>query len=165
MYSYYMKKFYFSDGVFIILFLFVFSSLLQADEKKDDYKFSFYPEAGILFGSPAFPNFSAGYWFGPFGLRVSGMYNERHMNGIQFDAAFKLSDSRKFMHSIGAAVGRSQDPGCDYSYAGPAYSFNYKGFFLEAGVSKVFNVQRGDFSDLPYWVIFQVGYMWRFLPE
>ena len=70
MYSYYMKKFYFSDGVFIILFLFVFSSLLQADEKKDDYKFSFYPEAGILFGTPAFPNVSAGYWFGPFGLRV-----------------------------------------------------------------------------------------------
>ena len=63
------------------------------------------------------------------------------------------------------AIGKSQNRGCEYFYTGPMYDLTYNKLFVEIGVGKVFNVIRGDFSDLPYWVIIQVGYVHRFLPN
>lgn len=93
------------------------------------------------------------------------MYLSKYTNGIQFNLGYKLSDNAKTRHNFGIAIGRSQDPGCDYSYLGPVYDLSYRWFFLEIGVGKVIQVRRGDFSSLPYWVILQIGYIHRFLSE
>ena len=152
---------------FIIL---AFSSIYgsaekQVENRQKNLKKDSYFEVGIFLGSPAFFNAGFGYWFGPVGLRLSGTYLSKDTNGIQFNLEYKLSDNAKIRHNLGIAVGRAQDPGCDYSYFGPVYDFTYKSFFLEIGAGKVFNVRRGDFSDLPYWIILQIGYVHRFFPK
>ena len=124
-----------------------------------------YVETGLLGGMPACFNLTAAYHYKPIGIRVSGGYLNDNSNGIQFNLNYKISDNYKIRHNIGIAVGRSQDTGCDFCYAGPVYDLTYKRIFVELGVGKVFEVRRGDFSDLPYWVIFQVGYVHRFLPK
>ena len=151
----------------ILTFLFTFSINGLAQEQVEKSlkisKKNSYFEAGVVIGSPSFFNGTIGYWFGPVGLRVSGMYSDESMNGIQFNLGYKLKDNAGTLRNLGIAVGRAQDPGCDYSYLGPVYDLNKKRFFLEIGVGKVFNVKRGDFSSLPYWAIFQIGYMYRFI--
>lgn len=145
---------------------FSISSLAQEQVEKGpkSLKGNLYFEVGAIVGSPAYFNGAIGYWFGPVGSRLSGAYLGRFLNGIQFNLGYKLWDSANTLHNLGIAAGRSQDAGCDYSYLGPVYDLNYKRFFLEIGGGKVFNVRRGDFSSLPYWVILQIGYMYRFIP-
>jgi hypothetical protein len=150
--------------IIIIFFSFFFYSIQSCalEHSNEDLKSVWYFEAGGILGSPSIGGI-VGYWFGPVGIRVSGGYQEKRMNGIQFNLGYKLTDNNKTRHAVGVALGRSQDRGCDYSYLGPVYDLNYKWFFLEIGVGKVFNVKRGDFSDLPWWIILQVGYMHRFI--
>lgn len=150
--------------VLIFAVTFDISSLAQEKLEKGpkSLKANSYFEAGAIVGSPSFLNGAVGYWFGPVGLRVSGGYSDRFQNGIQFNLGYKLCDNDRILRNLGIAVGRSQDLGCDYSYWGPVYDLNKKKFFLEIGVGRVFNVKRGDFSSLPYWIIFQIGYMYRF---
>ncbi len=119
-------------------------------------------EAGIVGGTPTFINVLGGYWFGLVGFRLSGMYLAYNSNGIQFNIGLKISEKTARRHCLGAAIGKSQDRGCDYYYLGPVYDFYYKDFFVEAGVCKIIHVIRGDFSSTPYWVILQVGYVHRF---
>lgn len=121
-----------------------------------------YFQWGVLFGSPTFLNLSIGWRHEPVELRLCGGYSAKDLNGIQIDFGCELIRTIDSIHSVGVAFGRTQDPGCDYSYFGPVYSFNRKRFFCEFGVCRTFNVNRGDFSDLLYWIIFQVGYMRRF---
>ncbi len=145
----------------LLVSLSVCTALAGTDHGKN-LKNTHYPELGIVFaGFGAM----AGYWFGPFGFQLSGSYFGRRMNGAQFAAAIRISDTTLRRHALGGAVGRSQDPGCDYSYIGPVYSYTRKHLFLEIGAGKTFNVKRGDFSDLPWWIIFQIGYVYRFLPR
>ncbi len=135
----------------------------QVEKRLKILKENSYFEAGVIIGSPSFLNGSIGYWFGPVGLRVSGMYSDKSINGIQFNLGYKLKNKAGTFRSLGIAIGRAQDLGCDYSYLGPVYDWNYKRVFLEIGVGKIFNVKRGDFSSLPYWAIFQIGYMFHFI--
>ena len=139
---------------------------LSAQQNKSDtllnLKNTSYSELALLGGGPTVINFSGSIWFKPVGIRVSGGYFETEMNGIQFNLNYKIKDNVTHRHSIGLAFGKSQDRGCEYSYFGPVYDFTYKKFFIEFGVCKVIHVERGDFSDLPYWIIFQIGYVYRF---
>ena len=149
----------------VVTFILAVGTVSAGTERGKDLRNTRYPELGILIkGSPGF-GAMAGYWFGPFGFQLSGSYFGRRMNGVQFDAAIRVVDTTFRRHALGGAVGRSQDPGCDYSYIGPAYAYTRKHFFLEIGAGKTFNVKRGDFSDLPWWIIFQIGYVYRFIPR
>ena len=121
-----------------------------------------YPEAGIVFLTPAFINALAGIWYEPVGIRISGMYSDKERKGIQVNSVVRLGGRNKVRHCAGIAAGLSGDPGCEYYYAGPVYDLYYGNFFLEAGISKILHVIRGDFSDLPFWVILQAGYVHRF---
>ena len=111
---------------------------------------------------PASPSLSIGYRHSPVELRLSGGYSGKDMNGMQIDLGFEVARNEDRIHSIGVAFGRSQDPGCDYCYGGPVYSFYRKRFFCEFGICRTYDIRRGDFSNLPYWIILQIGYMRRF---
>ncbi len=151
---------------FIILIASLLSYRVFAQNNKSeissDLKKKSYFEFSLLGGSPTCFNISGSYWLKQFGVRVSGGYFETDMNGLQLNVNFKLKDNMKHRHNIGIALGKSQDRGCEYSYFGPIYDFTYKKLFVEFGVCKVFNVERGDFSNLPYWIVLQFGYTYRF---
>ena len=157
------------NQILIICFLISFNQVIFAQQKNEsnklDLKKESYFELAALEGTPTLINLSGAYWFKPVGLRLSGGYFDYNVNGMQFNLNYKLTDNLKTRHTIGMAIGKSQDQGCEYFYFGPVYDYTYKHLFVEVGVSKVFNVIRGDFSDLPYWVIIQVGYVHRFLPN
>ena len=131
---------------------------IEIEELKKDSYF----EAGIVFGTPAGINALVGYCYNPVGVRLTGMYSNENMNGIHLALVYMVSEGEKSSHHVGIALGRSQDPGCDYYYSGPVYDYYYKHFFLEAGGGKILHVNRGDFSSLPYWIILQIGYVHRF---
>ena len=117
---------------------------------------------GLVLGTPAFFNALAGYWFEPVGIRLSGMYLASNSNGLQLNAVYRFAENKKKSHNVGLAFGKSQDQGSDYYYLGPTYDFYKNKFFLEAGVCKIMHVNRGDFSSLPFWIIFQIGYVYNF---
>ena len=124
-----------------------------------------YFELGLLGGMPAYINLTTGYYYKHIGFRISGGYINENSNGFQCNLNYKISDNYKIRHNIGVAIGNSQDTGCNYCYVGPVYDLTYKKIFIELGISKVFDVRSGDFSELPYWVLFQMGYVHRFLPK
>ena len=132
-------------------------TISQAQENEKTY-----PELGLVVGMPAFINVLGGYWFEPVGLRLSGMYLNNNTNGLQINLGYKVSEKLEKRHIIGLAFGKSQDQGSDYYYLGPTYDFYKNKFFLEAGISKIMHVNRGDFSSLPFWIIFQIGYVYNF---
>ena len=106
---------------FILLaYSFTFSINSLAQEKfenaQNDIKGISYFEVGAILGSPAYFNGVIGYWFGPVGAHLSGMYSGNDINGIQFNLGYKLSDNENTRRNLGIAVGRSQDAGCAYSY-------------------------------------------------
>ena len=128
-----------------------------------------YLEIGANLGfPPALLNGVVGYWFGPVGLRVSGMYwgddrTEGGMNGIQCEIGYKLADNANTLHSFAVVGGTSRESCCDWSYLGGAYSLNHKWFFLELGLGKIVEIRRGRLGS--FHGILQIGYMHRFLPE
>ncbi len=127
-------------------------------------------EMGANLGFPALVNVLVGYWLGPVGLRVSGMYwgddrTEGGRNGIQGDIAYKLSDSPETLHSFAVVGGISRESCCDWSYLGGAYSLNHKWFFIELGLGKIVEIRRevGPLGSIQG--IVQIGYTHRFLPQ
>ncbi len=145
-----------------LLYLSPFFTHAQTENDTLEIHNNSFLEAGIVGGMPAYVNILCGYWIDPFGIRLSGMYLAYNSNGVQFNIGLKISEKAARRHCLGAAIGKSQDRGCDYYYLGPVYDFYYKDFFVEAGVCKIIHVIRGDFSSTPYWVILQVGYVHRF---
>lgn len=147
-----------------MLFLLLFPFFIYSQTENDALEIhnNSFLEVGIVGGMPAYVNILCGYWIDPFGIRLSGMFLAYNSNGAQFNIGLKISEKTKNRHCLGAAVGKSQDRGCDYYYLGPVYDFYYKDFFVEAGVCKIIHVIRGDFSSTPYWVILQIGYVHRF---
>jgi hypothetical protein len=119
-------------------------------------------EIGLVAGTPYSISLLGGYWIDPLVFRASGMYYGYNKNGVQLNLGFEVGKKTNCIHCIGAAIGKAQDPGCDYYYLGPVYDLYYKRLYLELGPCKVIHVERGDFSDLPYWIILQVGYVYRF---
>ncbi len=150
----------------IASFVFYTNSHIYGQVEQDliDFKKKSYFEAGVTFGTPAFLNAVAGYSTGPIVFHISGMYLGDSTNGFQINAAYKLKDNSKIRHTIGLAFAKSQDVGTNYYILGPAYELNYKKFYLETGLGRVVHVMRGEF-DTPYWIFFQIGYVYRFLPK
>lgn len=118
-------------------------------------------EIGAVFGAPAFLNAAAGYRFDPWVIRISGMYFEEKMNGVQLNVMRKYEDDSKVTRSLGIAVASSQDRGCDWSYLGPVYDYTNGAFFLELGIVTPIAVRRGDFSNITIFPIFQIGYIYQ----
>lgn len=111
----------------------LFCSVVWADEvnkesKPKNLKNVSYPEIGLT-ASPLLisPNF--GYWFGPIGIRLSGMYLNENHNEAHFNLGFKFSDNEKTQQSINLLSGLivGSDPGADYNYTylGVAYGLNF----------------------------------------
>ncbi len=128
-----------------------------------------YFEIGANLGFPALLNGAVGYWLGPVGLRLSGMYwgddTQEGRNGIQCDIGYKLSDNANTRHSLAVAGGISREPCCDWSYLGAVYSLDYKWFFLEIGLGKIVEIRREVGPLGSSHAIVQVGYMHRFIPK
>ena len=124
-----------------------------------------YPELGVAIGFPASLNAEAGYWFGPVGARLSGMY-WGDSYGVQGNVGYKLSETRRRYHAVALVAGRGvgvapDQECCDWTYVGGAYNLVYRGFFLEAGLETPVKVRRGNFRDVV--PLFQIGYLHRFL--
>ena len=133
--------------------------------KSRDLKEASYPEAGlILWTSP-----NIGYWFGPFGIRLSGMYRNEEHNAAHLNLGYKLLDNKTRQHSINILIGKivGSDPGADYDYTyiGGAYSINYRGLFLEVGVAKALLDELGNVKREPLLPLLNVGYIYRFTPK
>ncbi|MFH1009502.1 MAG: hypothetical protein V1800_18650 [Candidatus Latescibacterota bacterium] len=144
------------------------SSILWASsiraEEKDPLS---YPELGITTSSlPIVP--SIGYWWGRRGLRVTGMYLDKDHHEFHLNFGYAFHDSEKVQHSINLLTSwvAGSNPGADYRYGatGVAYSLNYRGFFLEAGLARPWRDDLGNLANDPvvpcgYW-----GYIHRFRP-
>ena len=143
---------------------------IQRDESfYNNCRDSSYSELGICYGTPAVFNLAIGPWYGPFGVRFSGMYLGSSY-GIQMNLNYKISDSPNFLHSIGVAVGKSFIEGeeiayfpfddnftymKEWQYIGLVYNLNLSGFFLEGGLS----IGEGDYTNPKF--IFQIGFIYR----
>jgi len=138
------------------------------EEPKDMKKVS-YAELGATVGTPTGINGAFGYCLNTVGVRVSGMYikaGERsQLSGFQLNFGYRLSDNVNRNHTL-AVVGGStliRDSKINvadkrWSYLGVVYNLNSYGFFLEAGLS----AGEGSYSSPQ--LLFQIGYMHRFLP-
>jgi hypothetical protein len=128
-----------------------------------------YLEIGANLGWPALINGAIGHWFGPIGLRLSGMYwgdeKKDGRSGVQCDVAYKLSDNANTLHSLAVAGGACRESCCDWSYWGAAYSLSHKWFFLEVGWAKRVENRSEARPQGSYQPIIQMGYTHRFLPH
>lgn len=129
-----------------------------AEDSRPDLMHTEYPELGVNFGTPGGLNLAAGYWFGTVGLRLSGMYLG-DIAGVQGNVGFKLSDNSTHSHVLATVFGTSEIERKNWTYVGGVYELNLYGFFLPAGAT----IGSGDFPSPQ--LVFQIGYMHRFLPD
>ncbi len=118
---------------------------------------SSYAEIGLTLGTPAMFNVTGGYWFGRFGLRITGLsYEELGKYGVQTNLGLRLFDDGDNSHMLGLIIGTSL---LDErrTYWGAAYNFNLHGFFLEAGVGW----QGLPYSRIGFMPVFQAGFVWH----
>ena len=118
-------------------------------------------DIGVNFGMPSLLNLSLGCTYNNINGRISGIYTDKKNNGVKVSLGYEAYDIENTRHIFGFTAGKSQDPGCDWSFIGPGYTFNDRAFFMQVGVVKVTKVRRGDFSNLPYFPLVQVGYNYR----
>lgn len=123
-----------------------------------------YTEFGVTLGTPGGLNAVIGRWFGPFGLKLSGMYLGS-LYGAQLEFSAKLSENKVRTHAITGMLGTLHlDTKNDFNltehknwdYFGLAYTLNVSGFYLQAGLS----VGNGSFTSPQ--ILFQIGYVHRF---
>ncbi len=125
----------------------------QAIDKSEKIK-KHYPVYGAAFGPPAWLNLVAGYYFYPFGIRISGMYFY-YIYGIQANFLVSLGDYEFFQHSISILAGFSMLTANYMPHFGVSYDLNFYNFFFEIG-----GVLHGASPTLS--LIFQIGYVVRF---
>ena len=126
-------------------------------QKLIDLKEDSYQEIGINIGTPAALNAAFGYWFNSVGLRVSGMYYGQETNGVQLNLGLRLSDNFKRRHALFIIRGASKIDNDEWTFLGLVYNLNFKGFFLETGLT----FGEGDYSKPQ--IALQIGYMRRIL--
>ncbi|MFC1619664.1 hypothetical protein ACFL45_06935 [Candidatus Neomarinimicrobiota bacterium] len=150
----------------------LYSGEAVAEEESRDLKFESYPELGILL-SPPIVSPAFGYWFGPYGVRISGMYVEEDLYEFHLNLAYKRLDNEKKQRSINILLSRIEgsDPGADYDYTslGVAYSWNsllgVRGLFAELGMAKVIQDNLGNVIDEFLVPCVHIGYIHRFTPQ
>lgn len=149
----------------------LFSTKALAEEKTRDLRYESYPEIGIVFSAIVNPTF--GYWFGPFGVRVAGMYLDEYFNELHINLGYKRLDNERRQKSINLLLSRiiGADPGADYDFTslGVAYSWNsifgIRGLFVEFGMAKVLHDNLGNVKDDFLVPCGYVGYIYRFTPK
>ncbi len=130
-----------------------------------------YREIGVTIGAPAIINLAIGRWNGPVNFRLSGMFYGNWARGVQFNSGYLLSENPKRSHSLGIIGGifsweSSEDiqfvgnvkSRSEWKYIGLAYNLYWGKFFLETGLT----IGKGSYRSPE--VLFQIGYMHRFLP-
>jgi hypothetical protein len=140
------------------------------EETLKDLRQASYPEIGLT-SSFMLISPNIGYWFGPIGVRVSGMYIDSDSNELHFNVGYKLSDNEKTQHAVNILASKivGSDPGADYdfSHIGVAYSMNFSikghsGFFFELGLGVVLEDNLGNVEDEPVVPCGSFGYIYRF---
>ncbi len=137
-----------------------------------DLKLESYPELGILSSLQIFSP-ALGYWFGPYGVRVSGMYTNEELYEFHLNLGYKRLDNEKKQRSINILLSRVKgfDPGADYDFTalGVAFSWNslfgIRGLFWEFGMAKVLDDNLGNLKDEFLIPCGYFGYMHRFTPK
>jgi hypothetical protein len=125
-----------------------------------------FPILGGALGTPAGLNLIAGYYFGGFGVRFSGMYLST-IHGFQIDFLRNIGRSKTFSHNIhvGAGISHMELPSDysylpdeihDWSYLTLGYDLNWSEFHLAAGLS----TGSGSFSNPQ--LMLQFGYVHEF---
>jgi len=149
----------------------VYEEPAMVEEKPRDLKNESYPELGVLCSMMIMP--ALGYWFGPVGVRVTGMYLGDDHNEFHLNLRYKFSDNENTQQSINLLTERivGSDPGADYHYTclGVAYGLNfsikgYRGFFIEMGMAKVLHDNLGNLQNDPFVPCGTFGYIYRFTP-
>ncbi len=141
-------------------------------------KYISYFEVGLSYGTIAHPiNFLIGYWIGPIGLNLAGMYYGRRddiINGFQINIEYKILDDIDRRHSIGIVYNRFHDEKNykpyqdedekDHAGYGAIYKYYRKGFFVEGGFikEKKLFLQKIDLYN-QIQLILQLGYIYRFI--
>jgi len=150
----------------------VHEELAMAEEKPRDLKNESYPELGVVCSVIMSP--TAGYWFGPVGVKVAGMYLGDDRNEFHLNLRYKFSDNEKTQHSINLVSEKivGSDPGADYDFTclGLAYGLNfsikgYGGFYIEMGMAKVLHDNLGNLENDPFVPCGTFGYIYRFTPK
>ena len=149
----------------------LFSDEAVAEEKSRNLKHESYPELGMVFSAIMNPAF--GYWFGPYGVRVAGMYLKEDLNEFHLNLGYKILDNEKKQRSINILLSRIEgsDQGADYDFTslGVAYSWNsvfgVRGLFVELGMAKVLHDNLGNVIDEFLVPCGYIGYMYRFTPK
>ena len=149
----------------------VYEESARVEEKPRDLKHESYPELGVVHSLIMNP--TLGYWFGSFGVRVTGMYLSDDHNEFHLTLRYKFSDNQKTQHSINLSSARivGSDPGADYHYTclGVTYGLNfsiigYRGFFVEMGMARVLDDNLGNVKDGSFVPYGSFGYIYRFTP-
>lgn len=137
-----------------------------------DLKHESYLEIGAFLSDPT-PSPAVGYWFGPFGVRISGMYWSEDKNKIHLNLGYKRLDTERKQRSVNLLLSKNvgSDPGADYDFTslGLAYSWNtlfgIRGLFLEFGLARVLHDNIGNVEDELVVPVGQLGYIYRFTPK
>ncbi len=116
-------------------------------------------EIAAVAGAPAFINIAAAFRHDPVMLRISGMYFEKYLNGIQFNFGMRISAPGEPGRFVSVLFASSQDEGCDWSYAGAAVDFYHPKRFVQFGLAVPVRVRRGDFDNISLWPVFQLGFI------
>lgn len=122
-------------------------------------------EFGMNIGFPSGLNIIGGYWYGPFGLHISGSYIFI-ADGFQLNISYKLFDKNEARHSFSLVAGNSNIRKDKYGsggnlknfhweYYGATYNIYFYGFWVEFG----FSGGNGNYNNPQ--VIFQLGYIYR----
>ena len=150
---------------FAVSFFAVLSILLAGDNSAEENDQLSYPELGIT-TSFLIIHPSIGYWWGPTGVRFTGMYLNKDLHEFHLNIGYALYDSDKVQHSINLLTSwvAGSDPGADYRYGatGIAYGLNYRGFFLEIGLARPWRDDLGNLANDPVVPCGYFGYMYRF---
>ncbi|AEJ61522.1 hypothetical protein Spith_1257 [Spirochaeta thermophila DSM 6578] len=127
-----------------------------------------YPEIGLVL-SGCLVNLTLGLWWGPVGIRASGMYWGSNCHQLTLSLGYTLSDTPMFHHSINLTTSQvtGEDPGARYRYwaTGLSYSLVYRGLFLELGLLHPWRDEVGNLGHTPVVPHGAVGYLYRFRSE
>lgn len=147
-------------SLFAILFIFGPGNICAQENNQLSY-----PEIGIT-TSFLIIHPSIGYWWGPTGVRFSGMYLKKDHNEFHLNIGYALYDSEKVQHSINILTSwvAGSDPGADYRYGatGIAYALNWRGFFMEIGLAHPWRDDLGNLANDPVVPCGYFGYIYRF---
>jgi len=143
----------------------VLSILWISDIKAGEKSYPSYLELGIT-TSGLMIHPGIGYWFGRVGFRLTGMYLKKDSHEFHLNLGYMLRSSDKVQHGINLLTSRvvGSDPGADYKYwaTGIAYSFNYRGLFIELGLAHPWKDDIGNLADDPVVPCGYLGYVHRF---